>query len=324
MSEEDRSQDKKTEELNPQIVAQTDDAKRVEEVEEEDDFFSKSFFFGSSQNDYEKYGAAFAEGLRSVFEADDDEEEESETAEDISDADRIQRELEFERREALDSVIMQNDADFLYEAGSKYEAPRSTDDSPDRRSKKSASSNNKSSFYRAVVRPESILEAMLFVGDRENKPLPLKRACELIRNVSEMEAIEILADLNERYIRTDAPYRIIRDGEGFRLALLDSFDDVVERFAGKTKEFKMSQTAIEALAIVAYRQPISFDEIIKVRGNAAGALSQLVRRNLVTVEKQQTAGKKRISVYRTTERFLKLFNLKSIDELPVIGDVDYR
>ena len=254
--------------------------------------FSKSFFFALRKT-ITRSGAAFAEGLRSVFEADDDEEEESETAEDISDADRIQRELEFERREALDSVIMQNDADFLYEAGSKYEAPRSTDDSPDRRSKKSASSNNKSSFYRAVVRPESILEAMLFVGDRENKPLPLKRACELIRNVSEMEAIEILADLNERYIRTDAPYRIIRDGEGFRLALLDSFDDVVERFAARRKNLRRCLKPRLKRLRSSHRQPISFDEIIKVRGNAAGALFSACPTYLVTVEKQQTAGKEK-------------------------------
>lgn len=292
--------------------------------EEEDAFFSKSFAFGGSQSDADGFDAAFAGGLRSVFEAsdDDDDDESAARIDDVSDAERIQRDLELERREALDSEIMQNDADFLYEAGSKYEAPRATDDDFDRRGKSSASDDNPAQ-RRAVVSPESILEAMLFVGDRENRPLSLKRACELIRNVSELEALEIFADLNERYHREGAPYKIVRDGEGYRLALLDEYDDILARFGGKTKEYKLSQTAVDVLALVAYKQPITLQEILEVRSGAASVLTQLVRRDLVSVEKQMV-DKKKVSVYRTTKRFLKLFNLNSIDELPVIGDIDYR
>ena len=92
---------------------------------------------------------------------------------------------------------------------------------------------------------------------------------------------------------------------------------------GKTKEFKLSQAAVDVLAMIAYKQPVTLAEILEVRSNAASALSQLVRRDLISVEKQ-TIDKKKISIYRTTERFLKLFNLNSLDELPVIGDVNYR
>ena len=297
-------------ESSPDDPEETDDG-------EEDAFFSKSFSLNASFDESESRDAAFADGLRSMFESGDDDAES--TVEDVSDAERIQRDLELERRESLDSEIRQNDADFLYEAGSRYEAPRATDDDFDGVASGVGAENER----RANVCPESILEAMLFVGDRENRPLSLKRACELIRNLSEMEAMEILGDLNERYHREGAPYKIVRDGEGFRLSLLDSYNDIVAQFGGKTKEFKLSQSAIDVLALVAYRQPITLDSILEVRSGAANVLSQLVKRDLVTVEKQ-TVDKKKISIYRTTDRFLKLFNLKSLDELPVIGDIDYR
>ncbi|MBQ8286181.1 MAG: SMC-Scp complex subunit ScpB [Thermoguttaceae bacterium] len=177
---------------------------------------------------------------------------------------------------------------------------------------------------RVPIGPASILEAMLFVGDRENRPLTLARATELMRNVSETEAIEALADLNERYWRDGAPYRIVRDGDGFRMALRSEFDALATRMVGgKTKEFKLTQTMIDVLALIAYRQPISLDEILETRNNATGALAQLVKRELVAQEKR-VVDKKKVAFYSTTPRFLRLFNLESLDDLPIVGDVDYR
>lgn len=303
----------------------TDASASTSKEEEDDEFFAKSFSFDPTQYDEDDYDAAFADGLKSIFESDPsaDDVSDSDRMDDVSDAELIQRDLELERNEALDSTILQNDSDFLYEAGEKYEAPRATDSDFDRSSKTTSAPERKGIFSRSVVRPDSILEAMLFVGDRDNKPLSLKRARELIRNVSEEEALEILADLNERYYREGAPYKIIRDGDGYRMTLLDKYRDVAERFGGKTKEFKLSQTAIDVLALIAYKQPITLPEILEVRGSATGVLAQLVRRDLISVEKQ-TVDKKKVSVYRTTDRFLALFNLKSLGELPVIGDIDYR
>ena len=80
---------------------------------------------------------------------------------------------------------------------------------------------------------------------------------------------------------------------------------------------------IDVLALIAYRQPISLDEILETRNNATGALSQLVKRELVAQEKR-VVDKKKIAFYSTTSRFLRLFNLESLDDLPIVGDVDYR
>ncbi|MBQ2791120.1 MAG: SMC-Scp complex subunit ScpB [Thermoguttaceae bacterium] len=344
-----------------------------------DEFSDENAFFASFSADDEtrraanSFDAAFAGGLRSLFDAESEEDERAEEAEDeeATDAERFQRDFDRERRESLDGVLLQNDADFLREAGEKYERSRVSDADFERRSgarscvggvldgrndgrgrqnggngddrkdeggdengkngengargESAASAPNAPPVARRVpIGPASILEAMLFVGDRENRPLTLARATELMRNVSETEAIEALADLNERYWRDGAPYRIVRDGDGFRMALRSEFDALAARLVGgKTKEFKLTQTMIDVLALIAYRQPISLDEILETRNNATGALSQLVKRELVAQEKR-VVDKKKVAFYSTTPRFLRLFNLESLDDLPIVGDVDYR
>lgn len=340
-----------------------DDAESaVAEFDDENAFFASFSTDGESRREANSFDAAFAGGLRSIFDAESEESENEENAEDgdFDDAERFQRDLERERRESLDGVLLQNDADFLREAGEKYERSRVSDADFERKSAFRTPSNGASNERngrnggfggnerksesgdcsnrgdgdepneettdgrRVPIGPASILEAMLFVGDRENRPLTLARATELMRNVSETEAIEALADLNERYWRDGAPYRIVRDGDGFRMALRPEFDALAARFVGgKTKEFKLTQTMIDVLALIAYRQPISLDEILETRNNATGALSQLVKRELVAQEKR-VVDKKKVAFYSTTPRFLRLFNLESLDDLPIVGDVDYR
>lgn len=321
------------------------------EFDDENAFFASFSTDSESRRAVDAFDDAFAGGLRSLFDAEAEESGSGEVADedDESDAERFRRDLEQERRESLDGVLLQNDADFLREAGEKFERSRVADadferksasrgqNGQDGRDKQNYRSGERSENAdggeksveatggrRAPIGPASILEAMLFVGDRENRPLTLARATELMRNVSETEAIEALADLNERYWRDGAPYRIVRDGDGFRMALRSEFDALAARFlGGKTKEFKLTQTMIDVLALIAYRQPISLDEILETRNNATGALSQLVKRELVAQEKR-VVDKKKIAFYSTTSRFLRLFNLESLDDLPIVGDVDYR
>ena len=299
-------------------------------LDDEEAFFAKSFS-REQKADAAALDSAFAGGLRALFAADADAEELEEDGfepDDLSDAERIQRDLELERREAIDATILQNDADFLFEAGEKYEPPRASSDEFAKNEPGGARSREdveeSAGRARALVRPTSVLEAMLFVGNRENKPLPIARVCELIRDLTPEEARQIVADLNARYEREGAPYRIVVENDACAMVLGAGFDDVVARFFGKTKEFKLSQTAIDALALVAYRQPISHDEALAVRPGAAPALAQLVKRDMLSIEKKTDADGKKVAYYRTTDRFLAVFHLKSLAELPTVGDIDYR
>ena len=165
------------------------------------------------------------------------------------------------------------------------------------------------------VTPRSILEAMLFVGHPANEPLTSKRVAELMRGVRPEEIDGLIGELNEDYSRHGCPYFIESLGEGYRMTLRPEYDSLRENFHRRTREATLSQPAIDVLAIVAYQQPIQRREIEKIREKpCASLLNQLVRRQLLRVERDTEKG--RSVTYRTTDRFLDLFELDSLDDLP--------
>ena len=165
------------------------------------------------------------------------------------------------------------------------------------------------------VTPLSILEAMLFVGDRGNRPLTAARAAELMRGVEPGEIAGLVQELNQRYEKNACPYYVAEDSDGFRMTLRKPFHPLREKFFGRTRAARLSQAAIDVLAIVAYQQPLTSDEITTVRSKPSGAvLSQLVHRGLLRIER--LPGKKKVVQYFTTDRFLTLFGLQTLADLP--------
>jgi len=163
--------------------------------------------------------------------------------------------------------------------------------------------------------PKSILEAMLFVGHPLNEPLTAAQVSSLMRGVLPDEIDELVRELNEQYLAEHCSYEIVSEGPGYRLMLRQEFGPLREQFYGRAKEAKLSQPAVDILAIVAYHQPVNIKEIDRLRGKpSSGILSQLVRRQLVRIDRDPD--KPREVAYRTTPRFLDLFNLESLDDLP--------
>ena len=173
--------------------------------------------------------------------------------------------------------------------------------------------------------PQTILEAMLFVGHPSNESLTNRQMASLIRGVSPKEVDSLVTDLNASYESNFAPYRIIPDEGGYRMALLPEYDAIREHFYGRIRRARLSQSAIDTLALVAYNQPITKDRVEKLRQRPSGAvMSQMVKRGLLSVETvEDTSGprKRRKKVYSTTDRFLDLFGLESIDDLPRSQDM---
>jgi len=171
------------------------------------------------------------------------------------------------------------------------------------------------------ISPRSIFEAMLFVGNRENEPISAQRAAELMRDVEPAEILALVDDLNRQYRAGGCPYRIASEGAGYRLVLRKEFDAVRNRFYGRIRETRLSQAAIDVLAIIAYQQPLTADRVARLRGRPCNqVLSLLVRRGLLRIER--TEDKQRTAQYHTTDRFLELFNLESIDDLPQSEELD--
>ena len=165
------------------------------------------------------------------------------------------------------------------------------------------------------INPRTILEAMLFVGNDDNRPLTPKRAAEVMRDVSVEEIPPLIDELNRRYDASAAPYRIVGTGAGYRLALRPEYRSLRNRFLGRAREARLSQAAIDVLALVAYEQPVSGDDIGRLRGKPSRhVLANLVHRELLRVERPDP--KRRTPYYRTTERFLRLFNLETLEDLP--------
>ncbi|MDA1048916.1 MAG: SMC-Scp complex subunit ScpB [Planctomycetota bacterium] len=171
------------------------------------------------------------------------------------------------------------------------------------------------------VTPRGILEAMLFVGSSTNEPLSGRVVAGLMRGVSPREIDEMVQELNETYEAEACPYHIVSAGSGYSLQLRPEFARLRDKFYGRVREAKLSQPAIDVLAMVAYRQPITRDAVNELRGQSSGTvLSQLVRRELLRIER--TEENPRRPLYHTTDRFLDLFGMASIDELPQSREFD--
>lgn len=163
-----------------------------------------------------------------------------------------------------------------------------------------------------------ILEAFLFIGGR---PLTAASASEAIRGLTADQFMAAIAELNRDYKRQGRPYAIQPREHGYALVLRPRFREVTEKLYGTAREARLSPAAVDALALVAYRQPATKAEIDGLRGNESGPLlRQLVRRGLIAVVGRGEANQREVT-YGTTARFLQLFGLRSLDDLPQTQDL---
>ena len=169
--------------------------------------------------------------------------------------------------------------------------------------------------------PLSILEAILFVGTpEESEPLTSRKIASWIRDVSPEEITKLTKELQATYEKEGSAIRLERDHNKLRFVLASEYDPVRENFYGEVRKARLSQQAIDVLAIVAYNQPAQKDRVTELRGKECGAiLNQLVKRNLLSAESPEP--KSRVKIYRTTDRFLDLYGLDSLDDLPQSEDV---
>ncbi len=173
------------------------------------------------------------------------------------------------------------------------------------------------------VTPLGIIEAVLFTGDPTGEALDSERIAALIRGVDAQEINGHVETLNLQYEEQQRPYRIVNERGGYRMALFDEFDQVRDRFYGRIREARLSQAAVEVLAAVAYNQPTTSERIRELRGTQSGAvLNQLVRRKLLRVERGEK--KPRKAEYYVTQRFLNLFGLTSLEDLPRSEELNQR
>jgi segregation and condensation protein B len=172
--------------------------------------------------------------------------------------------------------------------------------------------------HRCATTPRSILEAILFVGHPTSEGVSSRYIASLLRGVRPAEVDQLVAELNQEYADAGCPYHIVSVTTGYRLALREEYSGIREGFYGKLREAKLSQAAIDALAVVAYHQPIERESLREICDTVSPALlAQLVRRGLLVVERHE--GSKQWQ-YTTSARFLEMFGLETLKDLPRAQD----
>jgi segregation and condensation protein B len=171
--------------------------------------------------------------------------------------------------------------------------------------------------------PSQVIEAMLFVGE---KPLTTKIICGALRGEFDAGFVdETIEELNQQYSRQNRPYEIRLADGGYRLVLRPEFEAIRNRVYGfGPKQIRLSQETLEVLALVAYRQPVSRPAIEEIAKRGAGShLRQLLQRELVILDRTE-GNQDRDVRYRTSPRFLQLFGLARLDDLPQIEDLNFK
>ena len=156
------------------------------------------------------------------------------------------------------------------------------------------------------------LEALLFVADA---PVALNDLC-VAAEAKREEAEAALMELGAR-MAGDGPLQLVQIAGGYQVCTKPEYAEAITRFL-KPQRQRLTRSALEVLAIVAYKQPITSGEIEKIRGVQSDyALRSLVEKELIEeVDRMATPG--RPILYGTTDQFLHIFNLNGLDELPPI------
>lgn len=159
------------------------------------------------------------------------------------------------------------------------------------------------------------LEALLLVAD---EPLDTQTLAGLTRTPVD-EVVTALHDLSQEYAIQGRGFDLRELGGGWRFWTRDNCAPVVERFVLDGQHARLTQAALETLAVVAYRQPVTRARISAIRGvNVDGVVRTLVTRGLI--EEMGHDGESGAILYRTTTFFLERLGLKALDELPPIAE----
>lgn len=177
----------------------------------------------------------------------------------------------------------------------------------------------KQSQSSSAKRPDSgidRLEALLFLS---RQPLTSRKLAQLAGLADGTKARTLVQSLNWRYDTNGSAFRVEEVAGGFQLMTRSKFAPWLRRLCTAPSEVRLSPPAMETLAVIAYRQPVLRAEIEAIRGVQSGeVLRQLIERDLVRIAgRSEELG--RPFLYGTTKRFLQVFGLRHLDELPRAG-----
>ena len=162
-----------------------------------------------------------------------------------------------------------------------------------------------------------IVEALLFAS-----PEPLTQTrINLIFETDPPKLDEAVKELNCHYEKANRSFKIQGIAGGFQLTTLPEFDIWIKRMLDKSGKLALSTAALETLAIIAYKQPISRFNVESIRGvDCSGVIKTLLSKGLVRI-KGRDEGPGRPLLYATTDKFLENFGVNRISDLPKLKEI---
>lgn len=170
---------------------------------------------------------------------------------------------------------------------------------------------------RPIAELKTIVEAMIFASP---EPLTPKALLKLLDTEPKEDVLAALEELRTDYMRPSG-LQLVEVAGGFQIVTRADLHEWVRRLFHERSTAKLSAQALESLAVIAYRQPITAMEVAEVRGvNGSGVLNTLLERHLIKiVGRKQVVG--RPFMYATTKEFLIRFGLKDLSDLPKVEDM---
>ncbi|MDQ3373025.1 MAG: SMC-Scp complex subunit ScpB [Acidobacteriota bacterium] len=171
---------------------------------------------------------------------------------------------------------------------------------------------------RSVGEIVAIVEALIFVAD---EPLSIKLLAEILQE--DREAIEAAVEqLQDEYQNRESGLTLREIAGGWQLSTRTEFHEEIRKFLKTRPNAKLSLAALETLAVIAYKQPVTVPEILDIRGvQSASAIKTLLDKRLIAAKgRKETVG--RPMQYGTSKEFLMQFGLKDLSELPSIEDFE--
>lgn len=165
---------------------------------------------------------------------------------------------------------------------------------------------------------KSVFESMMFVW---GEPLDVKLAAEVF-NISRKDAYDYFIELQGEYEQADRGIKIREINRSFQFVTEAENAEYIERLCTPVKHRRLSQSALEVLAIVAYKQPVTKGEIEAVRGIRCDRVIDGLRGKNLVAEVGRSSGIGRPILYGTTDEFLSKFGFKSLKDLPDIEDIE--
>ncbi len=165
---------------------------------------------------------------------------------------------------------------------------------------------------------KAAFESMMFVW---GQPLDVKEAAEIF-NINWKDAYEYFKELQEEYEQEGRGIRIREINKSFQFVTAEANIEYIERLCTPVKHKRLSQSALEVLAIVAYKQPVTKGEIEAVRGIKCDRVIEGLQKKDLVAEVGRSTAIGRPILYGTTDVFLKYFGFENLKELPDIGNLD--